>query len=309
MVVVDQTNCGVLCQSHSASMVNSNTSLFLLALWWLTANIDTTAEAHYGSLRGGRRLQAVRPYSLLSSEEIRNMLLDFESKYPNLVKLQTAQDAYGLPVAGDSSHCPFDENGCLNYILTIQDFVVCPQDSTSSNALPEVLWSGALHGDERVGPTAVMEAAFLLSEAASCEASYDDDASLHASCSEKLEQEYGISRRQRQWLARLVATRRIVIVPTDNALGYYESTRNEGGNDVNRDFPFDYTNPTQCMLTIGGRTLNEVFRTHIFQMALTFHAGYEIIGYEWGADSFNGVLSPDDEAQHAIATALSALWW
>jgi hypothetical protein len=59
------------------------------------------------------------------------------------------------------------------------------------------------------------------------------------------------------------------------------------------------------MRTIGGRTLNEVFREHLFQMALTFHGNTELIGYEWGADSFRGVLSPDDEAQNVIASSLS----
>ena len=47
-------------------------------------------------------------------------------------------------------------------ILTIQDFELHPENSSSSNVLPEVFWSGELHGDERVGPTVVMEAAFLL---------------------------------------------------------------------------------------------------------------------------------------------------
>jgi len=40
-------------------------------------------------------------------------------------------------------------------------------------------------------------------------------------------------------------------------------------------------------------------------MALTFHGGYEVIGYEWGADSYNNTLSPDDEAQKQLATAYS----
>jgi hypothetical protein len=148
-----------------------------------------------------------------------------------------------------------------------------------------------------------MEAASLLLEAASCEATFEYNPTLHASCSSSLEAQ-GIDKRQRQWLARLVATRRIVIVPTANALGYYRYTRKEGDFDVNRDFPFDYTDATQCMRTIGGRTLNEVFREHLFQMALTFHGGTELIGYEWGADSFRGVLSPDDEAQNVIASSL-----
>ena len=53
------------------------------------------------------------------------------------------------------------------------------------------------------------------------------------SCRMALE-EKGINDTHRQWLARLVATRRIVIVPTANALGYYQNTREEDGIDPNR---------------------------------------------------------------------------
>jgi len=66
--------------------------------------------------------------------------------------------------------------------LRFKSFSYTKADSPSSNALPEVLWSGALDGNERVGPTAVMEAASLLLKAASCEASYDYNPALHASC-------------------------------------------------------------------------------------------------------------------------------
>ena len=121
----------------------------------------------------------------------------------------------------------------------------------------------------------------------------------------KLYVETDISIPQQQWLARLVATRRIVIVPTANALGYYQAYERRKEVDVNRDFPFDYEDPSPCMKTIAGRTINEVFREHMFQMALTFHAGMEVIGYEWGADSFIGVRSPDDEAQCQLAAAYS----
>lgn len=60
-----------------------------------------------------------------------------------------------------------------------------------------------------------------------------------------------------------------------------------------------------CMQTIAGRTINEVFREHMFQLALTYHGGTEVIGYEWGAPSFLHKWSPDDAAQAAIAHAYS----
>jgi hypothetical protein len=91
--------------------------------------------------------------------------------YPDFVRVTTSQDAFGLPAAGTVNDCPFDEGvGCKNYILTIQDYKAHPENSQSSNTLPEVLWSGSVHGNERVGPTATMEAASLLLQAAACEA-------------------------------------------------------------------------------------------------------------------------------------------
>jgi hypothetical protein len=276
--------------------------LTLIALLWLAASSLADAQSSHGHLR---RRRLYRQYHLLSPSEIQSTLLRFKNDYPNLVKVTTAQEKYGLPAAGGSSDCPYDEgDGCLNYIITIQDFLVSPEGSASFNRLPEVLLSGELHGNERVGPTSVMEAASLLLEAAQCESSYVYDPKLHESCSASLLAQ-GIDKKQRQWLARLVATRRIVIVPTANALGYYQNTRTEGDIDVNRDFPFDNDVSTMCMQSIGGRTLNEVFRESMFQIALTFHGGIEMIGYEWGADSYAGVVSPDDEAQNQIATAYS----
>ena len=91
----------------------------------------------------------------------------------------------------------------------------------------------------------------------------------------------GIDDVHRKWLARIVSTRRIVVVPTANALGYFRDQREEGTIDPNRDFPYDLTDDTQCMQTIAGRTINEIYREHMFQLALTFHAGMEVVSYEW----------------------------
>ena len=43
----------------------------------------------------------------------------------------------------------------------------------------------------------------------------------------------------------------------------------------------------------------------MFQLALTFHGGIEMVAYEWGAPSWYGHLSPDDEAQSAIGGGFS----
>jgi hypothetical protein len=165
-----------------------------------------------------------------------------------------------------------------------------------------------------------MEAVHLLLEATTCEAlpriavketgngpAWQEEMQNAHDCRQELAQK-GIDDSSRLWLARLHTTRRIMVVPTANALGYYQKTRTENGIDPNRDFNYDLLDSSQCMQTIAGRTLNEVFREHMFQLSLTFHAGVEVIGYEWGSPTWNvkwGIKSPDDTAQVGIAAAYS----
>jgi hypothetical protein len=246
-------------------------------------------------------------YHLWEAHEFHDILQDWQTKYPDLVRVTTSQEKYGLPRAGGDDDCPFVSGaGCPNYMLTLQDFVAHPEDSSSSSHLPEVFWSGCLHGNERVGPTAVIEAAALLLESATCEAkpTYAGELEDAKKCRQALK-EKGIDDVHRKWLARLVTTRRIIITPTTNALGYFRNIREENTIDPNRDFPYDVTDPKICMRTIAGRTVNEIYREHMFQLALTFHGGMEVIGYEWGAPTWLHKFSPDHEAQSQIAAAYS----
>ncbi|CAB9498921.1 Zinc carboxypeptidase [Seminavis robusta] len=265
-----------------------------------------------------------QPYQLWEPKHIKDQLFEWAEYFPEFVRLTNAQDQYGLPTAGNEHDCPYDDDvpGCRNYIMTLQDYEKHPEGSDSSNRLPEVFWSGELHGNERVGPTAVMQATHLLLLAASCQAkprhfdtsrhSFNEKTADWASqkkaakdCRLLLEKEHGMDDAHRQWLARILSTRRIVVVPTANALGYYMNLREELRNDPNRDFPYDVENAKDCMKTIAGRTLNEIFREHMFQLSLTFHAGMEVVGYEWGAPTWMGHLSPDDTAQATIGRAYS----
>ena len=254
----------------------------------------------------------VRKFHVLSSEEIFHLITDLADRYPQFATLTDAQTRFGLPAAGSEADCPYDRAtglgaGCRNYILSIEDKAVHPEGSASAAALPEVFLSGCLHGNERVGPSSVTEAASLLLEAAACVALPTDPADATSvadaiACRRDLD-ERGIGEAHRRWLARLVSTRRIVIMPTANALGYYQNRREEGGIDPNRDFPFDIepNDSDKCMQTIAGRSINEVFREHLFQLSITFHAGMEAITYEWGAPTYLKYMSPDDEAQSQIA--------
>jgi hypothetical protein len=191
--------------------------------------------------------QDIKDYELWDASLFPQVLMEWKEKYPNIIRVTTSQESYGLPTAGTEQDCPFykDGKGCPNYVFTIQDFTAHPVDSDSSNNLPEVFWSGCLHGNERVGPTSVMEAATLLLEAAHCEAlprrhdtssmSLDQQLQEAQQCRKDLRRK-GIDDIHRKWLARIVSTRRIVVVPTANALGYYRNKREEDLIDPNVSF-------------------------------------------------------------------------
>lgn len=51
--------------------------------------------------------------------------------------------------------------------------------------------------------------------------------------------------------------------------------------------------------------INELFRTHMFQISLTFHGGIEGIGYEWGSPSHGRANSPDHKAQDQVSSSFS----
>ena len=108
------------------------------------------------------------------------------------------------------------------------------------------------------------------------------------------------------WIRHLVDTRSIFIMPMTNSLGYYQDRREENGMDPNRDFPIDQ-DPRYCMRTITARAVNELWREHMFQLAITFHGGMRSIAYEWGTTNHRyNHISPDDSAQRAIGSIMSS---
>ncbi|KAL3769563.1 hypothetical protein ACHAWU_005515 [Discostella pseudostelligera] len=303
-------------------------------------------------------------YEILPSSEILARLQKLVATYPTFATLTTTQEWFGLPRAGNDADCPFDANykvhgrGCNNYVLIIHDKEAYPDDSDlkvadeeaakyylnleegyfnqpnleGENArsgwkfIPDVFLSGSVHGNERVGPTSLLEMSELMVESAYCESlprmrfkpstsSVDKEAiqfweaelASAQSCRQDLAKNKGVPSPYRQWLARLVSTRRTIVIPTANALGYSRDEREEGNIDPNRDFPFDIpsSKSNECMRTIAGRSINELFRSHLFPIGLTFHGGMEVIGYEWGAPSHLNEVAPDALAQNTIASAYS----
>jgi len=343
----------------------------------------TTQSQHRRSRRQQARPKEDR-YEILPSSEILARMQALVDEYPAFATLTTTQEWFGLPRAGGESDCTFDTNyevhgkGCNNYVLIIQDKEAYPDDpdvqlsSSSDDAVryldledgyfanedghagersgwkhvPDVFLSGAVHGNERVGPTSLLEMSELMVEAAHCESlprmrykpgategggggigaqsatnpnatsssgpSSEDDEAWEAelarsrTCRASLS-ERGATPPYRRWLARLVSTRRSIVIPTANALGYSRDEREEDGIDPNRDFPFDIErkHSDRCMQTIAGRSINELFRSHLFPIGLTFHGGMEVIAYEWGAPTYLNKDSPDAVAQRTIGSAYS----
>ncbi len=185
---------------------------------------------------------------------------------------------------------------CKQRVLHITD-----HNSYSSDVKrPEIFFSGALHGNERVGPTVTVELAALLLKAVECHAGGDDfisETCKYPGLVENLELV--------PWLSWLVHNRSIVLIPMANAKGYYYDVRTENGLDPNRDFPY-HNFPETCMRTIAGRTINEVFRDHIFQISVTFHGGVESVSYEWGdMEHQYDYTCPDDSVVHEVAKQVS----
>jgi len=204
--------------------------------------------------------------------------------HPTLLELYTTQERHKLPTAGTCGGSP-----CQQWVMRLTNRTsLAEQLVGGKSSRPQLFISGELHGDEWVGPHAALESARLLLA----------------------------NHKRSPWLAHLLDSRVIVIMPMANAVGFAGRTREELGVDPNRDFAFDQ-DPSRCMVTVAGRSMNEVFRSHVFTLAITYHGGDNIVGYEWGDRSHchesggrctskgrASWISADNAAQKAVASAM-----
>ena len=191
---------------------------------------------------------------------------------------------------------------CQLDIVTLSDF------SSPSTDKVQVYISGTLHGDERIGP----QVAYYLIE--------------------YLLTTFGNEKETQQ----LLKTREIIVTPMTNAVGYYHNEREERLNkqhseytsnkarvkpieadsmDINRDFPYNVRSDQDCLNTIAGRVIHQIFTQNLIVSAITFHGGTNVIGYPWGsfnrvsktgADSYVSKESPDLVALDRIAQLLKS---
>lgn len=178
-------------------------------------------------------IQQCYSYEYQSYAAIARQIDTWARLFPTIVKAYSAQQKYGLPSAGQ---CKSQTQGqtipCEQWFVEMTN---SSSDQVTPDMLPEVFFSGNLHGNEEVGPPTLVALGHLLLENA------DDN----------------------EWIRFLLETRRIVMLPVSNALGYDNHVREENGVDPNRDFPYRTSN---CMQTIVARSLNEIFREHLFQV-------------------------------------------
>eukprot|EP01036_Dinobryon_divergens_P031617 gene31617-41050_t len=138
-------------------------------------------------------------------------------------EVTTASAAFGIQQAKDGSLV------CTPMLIRVR-LVEGQTDAVKFH--PQVLISGEIHGDERVGPLSSLVTTQLLVWSANCEIS------RHAASCRELDRLGGLSAAQRQWLAFLATSRDTLVVPAANCLGYIQRRREDAGVDPNRDFPY-----------------------------------------------------------------------
>ena len=191
-------------------------------------------------------------YHYLNYTETNAEIQKLAAEFPSLARAWTTQRRYGLPSVGICAGAP-----CETWVLEVTERASLGR----SPERPDVLVSGALHGDEIVGPLVTLELGrWLLRRQAAGDA----------------------------WARRLVRTRRLLLLPLTNAVGFAQRTRRELQHDPNRDFPYQPSSPSACMTTVAARSVNELLRAHLLQLVITFHAGMQALAYVWGDFAHRG---------------------
>lgn len=208
-----------------------------------------------------------RVYKYFSYSETFRVFDDLKARCPDIVDTVIAQDEFpGIIPDGNKAWATCEGQPCKTLLVRITN------RAKLTPSTPEVFFSGALHGDERIGPLVVTEMARLL-----CDGYLAGDEDIR----------------------RLVDGRSVWIAPMTNAEGFANRHREENGMDPNRDFPY-LQQADRCMMTQTARAVNELFRRHLFHFMMTFHGGMRALTYEWGSlnhmESRRSTESPDDHA-------------
>ncbi|EGZ24262.1 hypothetical protein PHYSODRAFT_353939 [Phytophthora sojae] len=237
------------------------------------------------------------PINYRTYAEMAAYLMQLNASFPDVVQVSIAQETYDLPYP-EELQCVVDDGTkatepCKQFVVHLTNHSTLANDPQR----PEVFISGALHGNERVGPNAAIELVALFAHATS---KYAEDDNLKPTVDTQ------------RWLRELVNTRNVLVTPMTNAYGYSHNHREELTVDPNRDYNY-MRSGAECMQTMTSRVVNEIWRDHIFQLAVTFHGGTRAVAYEWGSpdhyldgdEKKPSEKSPDHMAQFQISHTLS----
>ena len=164
---------------------------------------------------------------------------------------------------------------------------------------PQILVSGEIHGNERIGPQAALFAAQLLVWAGKClvhESRRDCDRLA----------DMGVTEEEQEWLAFLGSRRDTYIAPTLNCLGYKQNRRDDNGIDPNRDFPYG-RGDKRCLRSGTAKVTYLIMRNLLVHSVVTYHGGMVALGYEWGSMNHRrpSDKSPDHAAHADMAQAMA----
>jgi hypothetical protein len=237
------------------------------------------------------------PINYKSYAAMTKLLLDLNATFPDVVQVSVAQETYDLPFPEELQCIVDDETQdtetCKQFVVHLTNHSTLASDPER----PEVFISGALHGNERVGPNTAIELVALVAHATS---SYGTDEAVKPTVDTQ------------RWLKELVNTRNVLVTPMTNAWGYSHNHREELKVDPNRDYNY-MRSGADCMQTMTSRVVNEIWRDHVFQLAVTFHGGTRAVSYEWGSpdhyldgdEKKPSEKSPDHMAQFQIGNTLA----
>ncbi|MEO0424474.1 MAG: M14 family metallopeptidase [Pseudomonadota bacterium] len=210
------------------------------------------------------------PFTYRDFDQVQADLEALAQQYPELTRLSTAQDDYGLPTDDRFEH----------FILRITN------ESTGFDK-PEMLIVGTQHGDEVVGVEVAIETARLLLE------SYGSDPWLTALVDEReiyfmpLANPQGFTEGRRS---------------SPGAEGSEDMNRDHI-YDRACNFFCDDDIP---LSTVGGRAIWELSRRHAFRVMLDYHGGIELIIHPWGTPIHRqNTESPDERAANALGNLMS----
>ena len=271
-------------------------------------------------------------------------VLELQDVYgPDLVTVEDATAKYPI-LAKSSFSCPFTyeavpqtQTQCFTPIITVYDRISNSLEewNESSIPVPEVLLISGLDAAQDMdlmGPSSIYATLNLLLESAQCESLspwiVGNGTSEAIQCRQRLKSQ-GIDDSLRKWMARLVVTRRIVAVPIADVTEFYnrlvgELISSDGDvlqndqfeNEAKCDFPFplqwssengDGKSSTNCMGTYPSQIIYELFRSHSFQLGVSFHGSSSgstglIEIPHWNSKYMS---SSEEEAMTKIGSAMS----